>query len=85
MYKILIVDDSPSNIVALTLFISLFKDLVNKIKIDTVVDGNYAVEIFKKRNYIKQDENFNMIIMDLYMKQMDGDVATFKVYKLYLD
>ena len=53
MYKILIVDDSPSNIVALTLFISLFKDLVNKIKIDTVVDGNYAVEIFKKRNYIK--------------------------------
>jgi CheY-like chemotaxis protein len=39
-------------------------------------DGDKAVELVRKRNKEKNEENINLIIMDLNMLKMDGDFAT---------
>ena len=39
-------------------------------------DGDKAVEVFKSYNYLKNKENIQMILMDLNMGRMNGDVAT---------
>ncbi len=39
-------------------------------------DGDLAVELFKTKNKLKNEEKIDLIVMDLNMKKMNGDEAT---------
>ena len=62
------------------------KAILLKIKINNTIiefseehDGDKAVDLFRQRNKEKGEENIDLIIMDLYMVNMDGDIATYHV------
>ncbi len=42
-----------------------------------IEDGDETVEFFKIKNKEKSNENIHLIIMDLNMNKMNGDVATY--------
>ena len=46
-----------------------------KINLFSCEDGKIAIEQFKLKNKFKSIINFDMIIMDLNMKKMNGDIA----------
>jgi CheY-like chemotaxis protein len=47
-----------------------------KINFEAVDDGEKAVKLFEERNRKLSSKNIHVIIMDLNMVNMDGDVAT---------
>ncbi len=38
-----------------------------------------AIELFKMKNKVKSSNNIDLIIMDMYMSEMNGDDATREV------
>ena len=49
------------------------------IKIVECDDGDRSLESFKKYNYLRNDNNIHLIIMDYNMNRMNGVVATKEV------
>ena len=73
-------DDTLPNITAIRILLQLCKDLGVKIVFDSVVDGVYAVEEFKKRNKTISKNNIQIMILDFHMTTLDGD-KTAKIVK----
>ena len=51
---------------------------------ECIEDGDIAVKEFENRNRRLKSENIHVIIMDLNMKKMDGNIATKKVKLIYI-
>ena len=72
-------DDTWTNHQAIKNMISLYKIENLKINLFSCEDGIKAIEQFNIRNKFKSKNNFDIIIMDLNMKIMNGDIAIKKV------
>jgi len=77
--KVLVVDDEPMNILALTMICKQFR-----IKLDTALSGEAAVDIFKKRisNPCSPScQKHRLIFMDLNMPGLSGFETTSQIQK----
>ena len=72
-------DDTWTNHQAIKNMISLYKIENLKINLFSCEDGIKAIEQFNIRNKFKSKNKFDIIIMDLNMKIMNGDIAIKKV------
>jgi CheY-like chemotaxis protein len=69
----MIADDIRMNQVVLKNVISKIIYLNHEIIIHQVNDGRQAVESFSSLNKTQNPQNIHLIIMDLNMREMDGD------------
>ena len=69
----MIADDIRMNQVVLKNVISKIIYLNHEIIIHQVNDGRQAVESFSSLNKTQNPHNIHLIIMDLNMREMDGD------------
>jgi CheY-like chemotaxis protein len=69
----MIADDTWTNHVALKNVISKIIYLNHEIIIHQVNDRRQAVESFSSLNKTQNPQNIHLIIMDLNMREMDGD------------
>ncbi|CAD8112699.1 unnamed protein product [Paramecium primaurelia] len=70
-FKILIVDDTPFNIIALS---AMLNQVMNNCKLFKAFNGKQAFELYSK-------EQMNIIFMDVNMPEMDGYQCTLEIRK----
>ena len=73
---ILVVDDSPFNIVALRSLLSLFS-----LESDCASDGNQAIQLVNNR-LSSETPMYKLILLDYSMPECDGPTATVEIRRL---
>ena len=73
---VLVVDDSPFNIVALRSLLSLFS-----LESDCASDGNEAIQLVKNR-MSSETPMYKLILLDYSMPECDGPTATVEIRRL---